>query len=166
MSVILVEVTGDHIATSPPPTTSNGWAAPVEAALSDVFGQSVDVDGGDGFGCVAAIGQGAWTLVIDLPDDASDWLNRRWEGEGPGAPLAFEIEVPRWIEVLFGPRELLTLREAAEMMGIKAATLRQEILAEVDHGGSPKARRLGAVKRGRDWFLSRAAVAAEIESQA
>jgi excisionase family DNA binding protein len=53
------------------------------------------------------------------------------------------------------PEEILTLKEAAEDSGLSPATLRVQI-----HNG-----RLVAVKRGRDWLVSPAALQAYLESR-
>lgn len=52
--------------------------------------------------------------------------------------------------------ELLTLREAAEIAGLSATTLRVQI-----HN-----KRLNAVKKGRDWFITRKALDSYIENVA
>lgn len=99
MSAIHVEVTAADIAGAKPGT--QGWAMPVEAALARLTGQQVDVDGGDGTTNIATIGQGAWTVVIDLPMGANRWLNARWnDGSRNSRPFAFDIDVPDWIVAL------------------------------------------------------------------
>lgn len=100
MSVLVVEVTAEDIEAAGLATME--WADPLEAALARLTGQEVDVDGGDGTGNIATIGQDEWTLVVDLPDDANAWLDARWDGKGPGEPATFRIPIPAWIDDLFG----------------------------------------------------------------
>lgn len=98
MTAIHVEVTAELIAEFP--DVRKHWDGPVNAALRMLTDQDVDIDGDGQDGYVATIGQDAWTLVIDLPEAAADFLDYRWEGGGPGDPFAFDIEVPEWIVVL------------------------------------------------------------------
>lgn len=100
MSVLVVEIRAEDIADVTDPR--RGWAVPLEAALERLTGQEVDVDGGDGSGNIATIGQDEWTIVIDLPADANAWLDARWNGDGPGEPATFRLPVPAWIDDLFG----------------------------------------------------------------
>ena len=76
------------------------WARPVESALARLTGESVDIDGGGDYGNVATIGQGAWTLVVDLPENASEWLDHRWATGEPGESFAFDLVIPGWISNL------------------------------------------------------------------
>lgn len=89
-----VAVTAEDIGEARP--GREGWADPVERALARLTGQQVDIDGGDGGLLVATIGQGAWTLVVDLPAEAGTWLDARWGGT-TGEPFAFDLEVPEWV---------------------------------------------------------------------
>lgn len=76
------------------------WDVPIQAALAELTGlpvAEVDIDTDGEGGYVATIGSGAWTLVLDLPRAACDFLDFRWENGGPGDPFAFDIEVPDWI---------------------------------------------------------------------
>ena len=99
MSTVPVTVGRHNIDEAPGlPNSAGGWAAPVESALAELFGWPVDIDGGGPDGpCVATIGQGQTVLVLDLPDNASAWLDRRWNGEGPGEPFTFELEIEGWL---------------------------------------------------------------------
>lgn len=82
------------------------WSLPVERALRRMTGQDVDVDGSEGDGNIATIGQEAWTLVVDLPADANRWLNERFDGGGgaraASEPIAFDVEVPDWLTRFLG----------------------------------------------------------------
>ena len=165
MSGIHVAVTAEHIAASGLPTDPGGWAGPVEAALADLTGQVVDIDGGDGQGCVATIGQSAWTIVVDLPDEANRFLDSRWDGEGPGQPFEFEIEVPAWLVDLVGSTEWVTLAEASrELRTISANGLRTAARNRRDGLASERAlaARLGMRRVGRDWLIPRHRLAAEV----
>lgn len=93
MTAIHVEITAEDMGDEQLPTS---WAQPVERALARLTGQEVDVDG-DGSGCLATIGAGAWTLVIDLPGDVSRWLDKRYCDGKPGRPFNFDLEVPSWV---------------------------------------------------------------------
>ena len=104
MVSIPVRVTAEHIAAAG--ENRMAWADPMEAALAALTGQKVSIDGGgaDG-GCVATIGQDDWTLVIDLPQAANAWLDRRWGGDADdrvlgSEPITLDIEIPTWIEDL------------------------------------------------------------------
>ncbi len=110
MSAVRVRVTAEDIADGAKPgdptdpnwheTHNRFWATPVEEAIARLTGENVDVDGGDGTGCIATIGQGAWTLVIDLPEEVNRFLDARWNGEGDGEPFVFALEVPEWVVAL------------------------------------------------------------------
>jgi hypothetical protein len=97
MSSIHVDVTVEHIAAGGRGRME--WARPVELAIAAATGVPADIDGGDGEGvCVATIGGRTEraVLVIDLPPDASAWLDRNWLGESV-EPFAFDIELPDWL---------------------------------------------------------------------
>lgn len=175
MVSIHVAVTAEHIAAAG--DWRMKWAEPLEAAIAELTGQYVDIDGGDADGqCIATIGQGEWTVVVDLPKEANDWLARRW-GDAPsgfaspetledrGEPFEFDLPIADWVvDLIRDPRPWLTLREAAARLGVKPSTLRQQ--AQDEWNGSPgpsaRARRLGVVKLGRDWFVDRVAVEREV----
>lgn len=165
MTRITVDVTADDVAfgRNPGETHNPYWATPVERALSRLTGQEVSVDADGPPDAIATIGQGEWTLVVSLPSAAAEWLDDRWARDTEGDPLSFDILVPDWIlDLIRDDRPLLTLREAGEILGVKAATLRQLAGREAsDDERSPRARRLKAVKLGRDWFVDRVAVEAE-----
>lgn len=168
MSVIHVEVTVDDIIAGVDPDSEEAhnrfWATPVEQALARLTGENVDIDGGDGTVCVATIGQGTWSVVVDLPVEVNRFLDMRWNGEGDGEPFEFDIAIDDWlVDLIRDDRPLLTLREAADLLGVKAVTLREGAQAERNgrDGPSPRLRRLGVVKLGRDWFVDRAAVERE-----
>jgi hypothetical protein len=105
MNVIRIRVTAEDIGEARP--GAEGWADPIERALRNLTGQEVDIDGGYGDGtCVATIGTtGAWALVVDLPAEANEWLNDRWDGRGPGEPFEFDLEVPSWIVTFVNERQ-------------------------------------------------------------
>lgn len=94
MTSLFVEVTAEQIAEAE--ALPRGWADPVEAALAQLTGQDVSIDG-DLDGTIATIGQDEWTLVINLPSEASAWLNARFDDRSPGEPFSFRIEVPTWL---------------------------------------------------------------------
>lgn len=113
MAAIRVEVTAEQIEAAG--GDRHAWAQPVEAALEALTNQQVDIDAGghdDQPWSIATIGQGAWTIVVDLPPDAHAWLDRRWGQTDPtreepvpdiaarGEPFAFDLEVPAWIVAL------------------------------------------------------------------
>jgi hypothetical protein len=99
MTAIRVEVTAEHIVDSG--LLPIEWATPVEQAIAALTDQDAAIDGGGPDGpCVATIGQGEWSLVVDLPGEANRWLDARWSEEKPGEPFAFDIEVPDWIVAL------------------------------------------------------------------
>lgn len=174
MTAIRVAVTAEDIAAGAKPgdpsdpnwheTHNRFWAVPVEEAIARLTGEQTSVDGDGDLGNVVTIGQGAWTLVIDLPDEVNRFLDARWNGEGGGEPFVFALEVPAWVVALVADeRPYLTLRQAGAMLGVKAATLRQlACRIAADDEDSPQARRLKAVKLGRDWFVDRGAVEAEV----
>jgi hypothetical protein len=92
-----VAVTAEHIAAGVRPKKYRpGWRDPVELALAEFTGQDVDTDGTP---AIATIGQGAWTLVIDLPPFVGGWLDLVYAGK-PVEPFEFEIEIPEWIHAL------------------------------------------------------------------
>jgi hypothetical protein len=93
MSSIHVEVTAEQIAAAGRGRME--WAYAVEMAIAAAAGVPADIDGGD---CVATIGGRAEqaVLVIDLPTEASAWLDRNWLGETV-EPFAFDIELPDWL---------------------------------------------------------------------
>lgn len=170
VTAIHVSVTAEDIAAGARPDADAAhnrfWAAPVEGALARLTGENVDVDGGDGTVYIATIGQGAWTVVVDLPAEANRFLNARWYGEGDGEPFEFDLVVDGWlVDLVRDEQPLLTLREAAARLGVKPATLRQQAQGERNgfEGPSPRARRLRARKLGRDWFVDRVAVEREAQ---
>jgi excisionase family DNA binding protein len=61
-----------------------------------------------------------------------------------GSELPETRLAPQWPEVRLLRRDRVTLTEAAVVLGVTAATLRQQI-----HNG-----KLRAVKRGRDWWVT------------
>jgi hypothetical protein len=102
---IRVQVTAEQIAAAGDDRMA--WAAPVEDALSIAFGgEAVSIDGGGpDFPAVATISHSEWTLVIDLPAAATEWLDRRWDGDPDdrllgSEPFAFDIEIPTWLSDL------------------------------------------------------------------
>jgi hypothetical protein len=100
VSAIRVEVTSDQIIAAG--EEGRDWATPLEVALAGLTGQEVSIDGDDTEGhCIATIGQDAWTFVVELPDAANEWLDRRWDGDADdrlgSEPLAFDLEVPDWV---------------------------------------------------------------------
>ena len=64
---------------------------------------------------------------------------------------------------------IMTLKDAAGRLGVRAATLRKGAYNRQEYGedhgteGQAMAARLGAQKIGRDWYVDRAAVEAEVE---
>jgi hypothetical protein len=103
VTAIHVSVTAEDIEAARPRVAFKAWAAPVEDALARLSGQAVDISGDTDEGNLAAIGQGSWTLVIELPTPANRWLNRRWRESIDGSePFAFDIEIPDWVLSLVG----------------------------------------------------------------
>jgi hypothetical protein len=96
VTAIHVEVTAEDIE---PMEGRMSWADPVEAALARLTGEEVDVDGGEiGGPNIATIGQGEWTLVVELPAAANLWLNGRWaDDDVKSEPFGFDLEVPEWV---------------------------------------------------------------------
>jgi hypothetical protein len=88
-----VEVTAEDIAAG----DAIDGSEPVRLALARLTGQSVDIDldGDDGY--VATIGEGDWTIVVDLPAAANDFLDARWSGDARGEPFGFDLPVPTWL---------------------------------------------------------------------
>lgn len=103
---IHVEVTAEDIAfgRNPGETHNPYWSTPIERALGRLTGQEVSVDGEGAAGSIRSIGQGEWTLVVDLPLAVAEWLDHRWEGEIEGEPFSFELPVPSWVVALCQPR--------------------------------------------------------------
>lgn len=170
-TAIHVSVTAEDIAAGANPDATEAhnrfWATPVEEALARLTGENVDIDGGDGTGCIATIGQGTWTVVVDLPPEVNRFLDARWNGEGDGEPFAFDLAVDAWlVDLIRDDRPLLTLAEAAPLLFVTPGTLRQQAQREWNGrlGPTPRARRLGVVKLGRDWFVDRVAVEREAGS--
>lgn len=104
MTAIHVSVTAEHIAAgrnSDPALAHNRlWGVPVEEALSELTGEQVSIDGGDGTGNIATIGQGTWTLVVDLPEPANEFLDARWNDDVDGEPFEFDIAIDDWLVAL------------------------------------------------------------------
>ncbi len=98
MASIRVEVTAEHIAACDA-LRLNDLSRPVSDALAEVTGQYVDVSGSEPYGTfLATIGDGEWTLVVDLPAQANAWLTGRWDHEpGSSEPIAFDLEIPDWL---------------------------------------------------------------------
>ena len=77
--VITVNVTAEQIAAAGDDRMK--WAVPMEAAIAAIAGVEVSIDGDSEFGCVATIGTtDLATLVLDLPEAANGFLDRRWAG--------------------------------------------------------------------------------------
>ena len=117
--------------------------------------------------------QGAIDAIVafmrGMPEPARRWGAERALEYAPvlGQPVgrAFDIEIDHWlVDLIRDERPLLTLREAAARLGVKASTLRQQ--AQDEWNGRPgptaRARRLGVTKLGRDWFVDRVAVEREV----
>lgn len=184
MASIRVEVTAEQIAAAG--DDRYHWAKPVEDALAALTGQEVDIDAaswstaGEHWS-IATIGQGAWTIVVDLPADANEWLKRRWGDEADsgaaasteladrGKPFAFELEVPAWVTALIPPREWVTLTEASRALKtIKPQGLRTAAQQRRDGSASETAlaARLGMRRFGRDWLIPRDRLEAEVARRA
>lgn len=109
MTAIHVEITADDIAAADE-VRPDAWCIPVERALARLTGQDVSIDGDGlaGIGTIATIGQGSWTLVVDLPLHVNRWLNDRFEGDlgdrEASKPFAFDLPVPEWIVALVESR--------------------------------------------------------------
>lgn len=171
MASIRVSVKAVHIAACAiVPDIGEGFASshpegkdPVELAIADIAGQSVNLDSDVPDGEMATIGDGRTVLVNNLPDEVTIWIDRYYKGQ-PVAPFDFSIEIDDWLtDLIRDDRPYLTLREAASRLNVKPSTLRQQAQDEWNGrtGPSARARRLGVVKLGRDWFVSRRAVERE-----
>jgi hypothetical protein len=171
MTSIHVEVTGEQIARAGDDRMA--WAAPVEDAIAALTGVGVEIDGDGDKGNIATIGtREDATLVVDLPPEANAWLDRRWDGDRDdrllgSEPIAFAIELPDWLIDLAADDAWMTLREAAALLYVTPANLRQLANRERNDGErSPTAARLKPTRVGRDWLVRRAAVEAEIAFRA
>lgn len=102
MTSIHVDVTAADLEVARTLPRMVAWSSPIEAVIARQTGQDVDIDGDGKSGCIATIGQGAWTLVIELPEVADAWLDRRWQYGAVDEPIAFDIEIPDWILSLVG----------------------------------------------------------------
>lgn len=175
MTAIHVEVTADDIAAAPRgPAVGDGWESlhpqhmdPVEVAITRATGRETrcDSDGPDDeIATIGAAGTFARNvLVASTAPTVAPWVERYYKGE-PVEPFSFDIEIEGWlVDLVRDPHPLLTLREAASLLGVQPATLRQQ--AQDEWAGTPgpsaRARRLGVVKLGRDWFVDRVAVERE-----
>ena len=171
MTAIHVQVTAEDIAAAAVvpdgggdfQSSHPGGKDPVELAIGRVTGQDAMCDE-DGPGTeIATIGQGTTTIVVSLPPEIAPWIERYYRGK-PVEPFAFDIKIEDWLVALIRDgRPYLTLREAAAMLGVTAANLRQLIGRDASEGeASPRAHRLRPVRLGRDWFVERSAVEAEV----
>lgn len=171
MSAIRVDVTAEQIAAAG--GDRHAWAQPVEAALEALTGQRVDIDSGghdDQPWSIATIGQGAWTIVVDLPPDAHAWLDRRWDGDADdrllgSEPFAFDLDVPTWLTNLVHYTEWVTLAEASRALKtISPQGLRTAAQHRRDGSASETAlaARLGMRRFGRDWLIPRDRLEAEV----
>lgn len=167
MTAIHVEVTAEHIGEV---DAKVAWADPVVMALEELTGQDVDIDGDGATGNIATIGQGVWTIVVDLPEAANAWLNRRWDHDERGEPFAFDIEIPTWVADLVcnvDDEELtwVTLEEAARALKTISAQGLRTAAANRRNGAASEralAARLGMRRVGRDWLIPRARLDAEV----
>jgi hypothetical protein len=103
VSAIFVEVTAEHIAAAGQPPADDVFVPidaltdPVERAIAALTGQKVICDEDEPEGHeIATIGQGATTLVVDLPPEQFEWINR-WYARQPVEPFTFRIEIERWL---------------------------------------------------------------------
>jgi hypothetical protein len=112
MTAIRVSVTAEHIAEAEGKHRMDWWNWPIRAALEELTHVDVDIDGGDGDGCIATIGgKEPTSLVVELGPQASAWLDWRWEhGDQSAYPgdfgmelIVFEIELPDWLTSLVRP---------------------------------------------------------------
>jgi hypothetical protein len=107
MTAIRVEVTAEDLAVYDDPERPETWARPMEAAISALAGQGVDIDGSNeeppGFAYVASIGgrDSGTTLVVDLPPEAGAWLDRRFDGDRC-EPIAFDLIIDDWLVAFVG----------------------------------------------------------------
>jgi hypothetical protein len=107
MTALHVAVTSEDIEAAEGQSRTEWWAWPVKRALEGLAGVDVDIDAGDGIGgtesgCIATIGarDDSAALVVELPPDATAWLDARWEAineRTPGEPFEFSIELPEWL---------------------------------------------------------------------
>jgi len=175
MTALRVEVTAEDIANAGDDRMA--WAQPVEDALAALTGQEVGIDAGghdETPWSIATIGQGDWTIVVDLPPSAHAWLDRRWDGDPDdrllgSEPFAFDLEVPAWLAAFLPPVDLVTLAEASRALGtIKPQGLRTAAQQRRDGIASEKAlaARLGMRRIGRDWLVPRDRLEAEVARRA
>lgn len=170
--LVRVPVTAAHIAAcATVPDVGDGFRSshpdskdPIELAIADVTGQSVMCDSDLPDGEMATIGDKLNVLVANLPDKVSGWIDRYYRGQAV-EPFEFDLEIESWlVDLVRDARPYLTLREAAVRLGVKPSTLRQQAQHEWNSypGPSARARRIGVVKLGRDWFVDRVAVEREV----
>lgn len=95
MTSLHVVVTAEHIAAA---DELNG---PVERALAERSGVGVEIDAGDGDGTmIATIGlTSGCTLVVELPDAASERIRSHDDGGGM-EPFEFDVELDAWLVAL------------------------------------------------------------------
>jgi hypothetical protein len=106
MTALHVAVTAADIEAANGQSRAEWWAWPVKRALEGLAGVDVDIDAGGGIGggepfCIASFGaKEPATLVVELPPDATAWLDARWEAineRTPGEPFEFELILPAWL---------------------------------------------------------------------
>lgn len=124
MASLHVSVTAEHIEAAGPVLSPEGTERaltashrdPVERAIGEITGQDVSCDGDtleDGLPQheIATIGQGATTLVVNLPPEEHDWIVRYFAGE-PVEPFEFDLEIEPWLVALIA--KCATTLEQAE----------------------------------------------------
>lgn len=103
MSAIRIAVTAEHIAACAlVPDVGDGFKTshpdqldPVELAIAEATGQAVICDQ-DVETEMATIGSGHNVLVVDLPPEQAEWIDRYYKGE-PVEPFDFDIEIEDWL---------------------------------------------------------------------
>jgi hypothetical protein len=117
VTALRVEVLETDIPDAPPHKT---WDDPLAAALARLTGQDVAIDSAGDYEYMATIGSGGWTLVVDLPRAASEWLDERWNGKAMG-PIAFDLQIPDWVVVLVA-KAATTDEQARAVIASEAAS--------------------------------------------
>jgi hypothetical protein len=106
VTAIRIQVTADDVAAAQAKQTD-----PIEVALTRITGVAtmVDRDVPDGYMATIGATTPGITLVANLADEATAYLNSWWEGPGDGTtetePIAFAIDLPDWLVDFFRSAE-------------------------------------------------------------
>lgn len=173
MTAVRIQVTAEDIAACAiEPGVAEGFKSthpegkdPVELAIARVAGVETMCDEDRPGQEMATIGQGANTLVANLPPEVSPWIDRYYKGQAV-EPFDFDIEIEDWLHAFLAtPADMVTLAEASRALKtISANSLRTAARNQRDGLASETALagRLGMVRIGRDWFIPRHRLLAEV----